>query len=55
MMITEYVVPSFKFGGAPSKGFGTVKNVSKLIFWEQDWPRKVCRFSILLLVFTWRH
>ena len=38
---------SYYFGGAPSKGFATLRNVPKLIFLGQDWARKVCRFSVL--------
>ena len=33
------------FGGARSKGFATLKNVSKLPFLT-DWASKVCRFSV---------
>ena len=36
------------FGGERSKGFATLRNVSKLTFLGQDWERKVCRFSVLL-------
>ena len=35
------------FGGARSKGFATLRNVSKLHFFWQDWASKVCRFSVL--------
>ena len=35
------------FGGARSKGFATLRNVSKLTFLRQDWARKVCRFPVL--------
>ena len=35
------------FGGARSKGFATLRNVSKLHFFLQDWASKVCRFSVL--------
>ena len=35
------------FGGARSKGFATLRNVPKLLFWGQDWARKVYRFSVL--------
>ena len=35
------------FGGARSKAFATLRNVSKLTFLGQDWARKVCRFSVL--------
>ena len=36
------------FGGARSKGFATLRNVSKLTFLGQDWACKVCRFSVYL-------
>ena len=44
--------PDFKianyFGGARSKGFATLRNVSKLPFFVKiNWARKVCRFSVL--------
>ena len=31
----------YYFGGARSKGFATVRNVSKLTFLGQDWAPKV--------------
>ena len=39
------------FGGTRSKGFATLRNVSKLTFLGQDWARKVCRFSVFLRLF----
>ena len=35
------------FGGARSKGFAALRNISKLTFFLQDWAREVCRFSVL--------
>ena len=42
------ILVNFYFGGARSKGFATLRNVSKLTFLGQDWARKVCRFSVYL-------
>ena len=39
--------PAFYFGGAPSKGFATLRNVSKLTFLGQDWAHKVCKCLVL--------
>ena len=38
---------TFYFGGARSKGFVTLRTVSKSTFLGQDWARKVCRFAVL--------
>ena len=37
------------FGGARSKGFAALGNVSKLLFLGLDWARKVCRLLFLVL------
>ena len=37
----------FYFGGARSKGFATLRNVSKLQFFDKIGASKVCRFSAL--------
>ena len=42
------------FGGAQSKGLATRRNVSTLTFLEQDWARKVCRFSVLFSLPAWK-
>ena len=42
-----YLFCHYYFGGAQSKGFATLRNVSKLTFFWQDRARKVCRFSVL--------
>ena len=42
----EYTLPIY-FGVARSKGFSTLRNVSKLTILGQDWARKVCRFSVV--------
>ena len=41
------LVTSRYFGTAQSKGFATLRNVTKLTFLRQDWVRKICRFSVL--------
>ena len=37
----------YYFGGARRKGFATLRNVSKLQFFDKIWASKVCRFSVL--------
>ena len=50
--IDEDNVLFYYFGGARSKGFSTLRNVSKLTFLGQDVARKVCRFSVFSAI--WR-
>ena len=50
--IDEDNVLFYYFGGAQSKGFARLRNVSKSTFLGQDWARKVCRFSVFLAI--WR-
>ena len=44
--IDEDNVLFYYIGGARSKGFAMLRNVSKLTFLGQDWAGKVCRFSV---------
>ena len=48
--IDEDNVLFYYFGGAQSKGFARLRNVSKSTFLGQDWARKVCRFSVFLAI-----
>ena len=39
----------YYLGGASSKEFATLRNVPKLLFWGEDWARKVLEFSVSLI------
>ena len=43
----ELIAKSCYFCGARSKAFVMLRNVPKMLFWGQDWARKICRFSVL--------